>query len=328
MNLNKTAFKSIVSKVILLKLVLLSITISYSQTHTSHNNGYWTTNTNWIGGVAPALGAPGGITTNNSHHIAINSTITLNSGLSVNGGTFIHVLDGATLIINGNVTFQNNSNLYVSSGAILIINGNVTNNNNSDNIIIDGVISIDGNFTGGNGSALAGNGEMEISGTVTTSGSGNVFGSTVNCTSDCNNTAASPLPIELGTFEVTHLNGENLVEWFTFTERNNNFFTILHSIDGINWEVISELPGAGNSSSINNYSFTHNITIGGIHYYKLSQTDYDGTNVVFDPVSIDLGNLPVLIHSVNLSGQKVNDTYSGFVIDYYSDGSTVKRINY
>lgn len=309
-----------------LLLSLLVASLSYGQSFLSFVDGNWTTNSNWSGGTAPALGNPGGITTHNSHTITIGSDIVLNSGISIAGGTTIIVTAGNTLTINGSATFQNNSTILVEEGAILIINGNVTNNNNSNDITIDGTIIIDGNFTGGNGSEVVGSGDFEISGSVTTSGSGSVFGSTDNCTDDCSITQSTPLPISLSNFSVTINQKDVTVSWTTESERDNHFFEVLHSVNGLEWEVAGTIPGAGNSSTTVHYSFVHTSPVAGINYYKLSQQDFNGTREYFLPASISIDEKPHLIGRVNTLGQEVNENYQGLVIEYYSDGSTVKRI--
>lgn len=297
-----------------------------AQTHTSDNDGFWMDGANWVGNTPPALINPGGITTNSAHWIEINSIIELMSGLNVNGGTQLVITTGSVLIINGNVTFFNNSSVYIEPGALLIINGNVTNNNNSDNIIVDGTIQINGNFVGGNGSTLDGAGNMDITGSVTTDGSGNVFGSTVNCTEDCSSSGMNPLPIELGDFSVIHENGQNIVLWTTLTERDNAYFSLHHSTDGLEWNLLANINGAGNSSFTISYSYNHILINEGQHYYKLSQTDFDGSTKSFDPISIHVGSKSKKSKLYNLAGQQVDENFEGFVIEQFSDGTTIKRI--
>jgi hypothetical protein len=304
---------------------IVSTSSIWSQTFTSTLDGSWTVGGNWAGGTSPALGAPGGITTNSTHNIFIESEIVLNSNLSVAGGTEIIVRAGAILTINGNVTFQNNSSIIIEAGAILIINGNLTNNNNSFDIIINGTIIIDGNFTGGNGSEINGAGNMDISGSVTTSGSGSVFGSTVDCTTNCNSSAGNPLPIELTHFGILKVDDGFLIEWITASERDSDYFELLHSTNGIDWTSVVTIPGAGNSSVTLHYGYTHLTALVGVHYYRLAQTDYDGTVKSYPPLSIELEETPVLMGRFNASGQQVNESARGLVFEQYSDGRVVKQ---
>jgi hypothetical protein len=88
---------------------------------------------------------------------------------------------------------------------------------------------------------------------------------------------SSPLPIELLSFTGSLHEKYNLLEWVTATEKNNDFFTLQRSYDGMFFETIGTIKGARNSNLPLNYSFKDNHPKNGITYYKLWQTDYDGT---------------------------------------------------
>ncbi|MGD0711187.1 MAG: T9SS type A sorting domain-containing protein [Bacteroidales bacterium] len=84
------------------------------------------------------------------------------------------------------------------------------------------------------------------------------------------------LPVELLSFDLTCVNNKIIASWVTASETNNNFFTIERSCDGITYDVIATVPGAGNSNVVNSYSYTDNSFPGGTCYYRLTQTDYNG----------------------------------------------------
>ena len=84
------------------------------------------------------------------------------------------------------------------------------------------------------------------------------------------------LPIELLSFEAVR-NGDNVkLEWVTASESNNSFFTIERTIDGLEYENITMVQGAGNSTSAIHYSAIDPAPYRGLSYYRLKQTDYDG----------------------------------------------------
>ncbi len=85
-----------------------------------------------------------------------------------------------------------------------------------------------------------------------------------------------PLPIELVEFSGKGIGKKNMLFWKTSNEINNDYFTVLKSADGFNFEAISKIKGAGNSSQMTNYTFEDAHLINSINYYKLQQTDYDG----------------------------------------------------
>lgn len=84
------------------------------------------------------------------------------------------------------------------------------------------------------------------------------------------------LPVEL-----TMLYGickDNVVElhWQTATESNNELFVVLRSFDGVNFEELGTVLGAGTTTEVQNYAFYDNDEKTGIVYYKLRQIDFDG----------------------------------------------------
>jgi hypothetical protein len=85
-----------------------------------------------------------------------------------------------------------------------------------------------------------------------------------------------PLPIELLSFTVNCYNQNTVIAWSTASENNNDYFTIEHSADAANWMIIKTVDGAGNSSTVKNYSFTDSITNNMVSYFRLKQTDFDG----------------------------------------------------
>lgn len=85
------------------------------------------------------------------------------------------------------------------------------------------------------------------------------------------------LPTGITFFKATFYEPNNQLFWQSHSEQNNDFYTLQHSTDGLNYYEIGITQGAGNSSSLINYSFSHNRPPRGINYYKLTSTDYDGT---------------------------------------------------
>ena len=87
----------------------------------------------------------------------------------------------------------------------------------------------------------------------------------------------SPLPIELLSFHAQPTGKEVTLEWVTASERNNDYFTVLRSADGFRFEPILHVEGAGNSTTAIRYADVDEQPLQGLSYYKLRQTDMDGT---------------------------------------------------
>jgi len=105
----------------------------------------------------------------------------------------------------------------------------------------------------------------------------------------------SQLPVELLHFTATAKKNEVRTSWATASEVDNDFFTVERSRDGINFETIGTVDGAGTSHSINTYSFPDKSPNYGLSYYRLRQTDFDGaytySNIV--PVQLNTGKFSI-----------------------------------
>jgi hypothetical protein len=94
------------------------------------------------------------------------------------------------------------------------------------------------------------------------------------------------LPTGLLTYNGEIINGQSVLSWQTNSEQNNDYFTVAHSTTGYDFEVIGQIQGAGNSSTLNDYNLIHSRPAQGINYYKLTSTDFDGTNYTKGIVSL------------------------------------------
>lgn len=101
---------------------------------------------------------------------------------------------------------------------------------------------------------------------------------------------SNPLPIELIAFSANCNNDKSEINWTTASETNNNFFTIERSMDGKNFEILKTIPGSTNSNYIISYATTDEKPYNGITYYRLKQTDYDGSSKYSNIVSVNCGN--------------------------------------
>lgn len=85
------------------------------------------------------------------------------------------------------------------------------------------------------------------------------------------------LPVELLSFDVRKDDQFVHLNWKTASEQNNAFFSIERSTDKRQWEEIGRVKGQGNSAILTNYNFIDKIPYNGSNYYRLIQTDEDGT---------------------------------------------------
>jgi len=98
---------------------------------------------------------------------------------------------------------------------------------------------------------------------------------------------ATPLPIELLSFTGESDINKNVLQWTTASEINNDYFTLEKSIDGKTFQPIAKIEGAGNSTTDLNYSVIDDYPINGTNYYKLKQTDFNGTTWYSKTISLN-----------------------------------------
>lgn len=136
-----------------------------------------------------------------------------------------------------------------------------------------------------------------------------------------------PLPVALLSFEGKNEGDKNKLKWVTASEHNNDYFTLEKSVDGKAFLEIGKIAGAGTSMQENYYSFNDVDFRNEINYYRLKQTDYDGTTVYTKTISIDnrIGS-KVISKIINIYGQEVNADYRGAVIIIYSDNSILRAV--
>ena len=130
------------------------------------------------------------------------------------------------------------------------------------------------------------------------------------------------LPISLLSFTAEVVQSSEIhIEWITLTEVNNDFFTVETSGDGISWKTLTHVYGAGTTNNTVYYSVTDENPLTGISYYRLLQTDFDGTTEVFPPVSVNMQ--PVTDESITIYPNPGNGNFN---INFMGDKDTECRI--
>lgn len=98
------------------------------------------------------------------------------------------------------------------------------------------------------------------------------FGSTVPVT------VQTALPVSLTNFSATLVEPHVQLNWQTVSELNNDFFTLERSADGRNFTQLTKVPGNGTTNANVDYQFLDKNPLPGTSYYRLMQTDFDGTS--------------------------------------------------
>ena len=97
------------------------------------------------------------------------------------------------------------------------------------------------------------------------------------------------LPITLELFTGDAISQGNLLKWVTATEINNDYFSLQASTNGVNFSTIATIKGQGNSNTPIAYDHIDRAAAKGTTYYRLVQTDYDGTQSKSDVIEVTRG---------------------------------------
>ena len=89
----------------------------------------------------------------------------------------------------------------------------------------------------------------------------------------------TPLPVRFVSFDAHREGNAVKLVWITASESNNKGFDIERSPEGRNWTHIGSLSSKaenGNTNSKQEYSFSDEVPLPGVNYYRLKQSDFDG----------------------------------------------------
>jgi len=78
----------------------------------------------------------------------------------------------------------------------------------------------------------------------------------------------------------------NEIFWTTGSEIDNDFFTLERSFDGLNFEAIAKINSQGNNNAEQFYEFNDEDAAAGASFYRLSETDMDGTEKIASTVIV------------------------------------------
>lgn len=99
------------------------------------------------------------------------------------------------------------------------------------------------------------------------------------------NVSSCVFPVELIYLTAQPLESSIMLDWETATETNNSGFEVHRSTDGIDFERVGWVAGAGNSSSPTPYNFEdRNVNANQRYFYRLRQLDFNGGETISNTV--------------------------------------------
>ncbi len=197
--------------------------------------------------------------------------------------------------VSGNVILGfngDNSEIIINAGVTLRIQGdlNFNGSNGPKKITVNGHLIVQGNFNAQSNVTYGGSGLITTAQNWQNNSSSSVCTSPCNLMFEINNCLqpdspicqaaalnASSLPITLLSFTAEQQGERIRLTWQTAQEIDNDFFTIEVSENGIDFEALAQIDAIGNSISLETYTHTVAYQATGVRYFRLKQTDFDGT---------------------------------------------------
>ena len=124
-----------------------------------------------------------------------------------------------------------------------------------------------------------------------------------------------PLPVELISFHAQVVNGTVVLKWETASEINNDFFTIERSINAELFEPVIKVKGNGTIAESMQYQAEDRFPHVGRSYYRLSQTDFDGTVSYSHVVLVEVNEGKSVVTALYPNPLRNNESLS---LDYYA----------
>lgn len=100
-----------------------------------------------------------------------------------------------------------------------------------------------------------------------------------------NNTNTS-LPVKFSNLSANLVEGIPHLNWSTYFEQNNDYFSVEKKSDGNQWDVLDKIKSKGNSNTMINYTFNDHTPMKGPAFYRIKQTDFDGKYTYSNVVNI------------------------------------------
>ncbi|MBI3221171.1 MAG: hypothetical protein HYZ44_16800 [Bacteroidetes bacterium] len=122
------------------------------------------------------------------------------------------------------------------------------------------------------------------------------------------NKTRSPLPVELIAFNGEAEGGAVNLNWITRTELNCDYFTVYRSRNGIDFLPLGTKKGVGTTKEQRSYEIQDQNPWQGINYYRLEQTDFDGTKSSVAMISVEANGAEAIqfYPSHLISGQNIH----------------------
>lgn len=219
--------------------------------------------------------------------------------MSFSGNPDIFIRSGGSLTVTGNGSISGAVIFVIDSGASMSVSGNFSVTGGGGYVTINGTLSVGGSITINGSYPVCGTGTITYG--TSLSGSGEICGT------------VTVLPVEWLYLEGRYARNIVHLNWATASEINNDYFTVQKSPDGEGFSGIATVDGAGNSSTVREYTCNDYTPAQGINYYRIKQTDFNGQYDFSGTIAlyISANGMSVGIAPTLVKGNSVQIFFSG-----------------
>ncbi|HWB26527.1 MAG TPA: T9SS type A sorting domain-containing protein [Chitinophagaceae bacterium] len=194
---------------------------------------------------------------------------------------------------------------------------------------IDSSFGLNGAVTTGNGNGIFGyslviqpDAKILVGGYTYYAASGNDF-------AVVRYNVSSVLPVQLSFFTATAVKNAVALNWVTASEINNSYFTVERSGNNSNFTAIGIVPGKGNATQPQQYSYVDAQPLNGDNFYRLKQVDKDGRYSYSKTVRVTIGNAPYIIAYPNpaVNTVKIGGLTAASLAIVDASGKTIRQYN-
>ena len=307
-------------------------TMNFSQGTNVGNNAVITNN--GVLNFAQSLNTNSGTTINNRGTVTVtgdfnSSGLFYNQYKAVFKGGNNNINTGDSIVNLGIMTFSGsvtsspgmrNEGLFTVGGSFAINGNGFRINNSNAQLRVNGSLSNNGTIQGNGSLHVAGSvsNNQTIRGNSASAGqrlivNQNMPGTTNNLTLNTSLVAADTstyvpamwnpdacvvLPVKLSSLQAVYQNSHVQLHWYAYTQSDARSFTIEYSQDGQSFTVVGDVVADGTNNSTAPYAYMHSPAFTGTVFYRIRETDLDGSMYYSNIVAIRTGNMLVATTNV------------------------------
>ena len=228
-----------------------------------------------------------------------NDTLVIKGNLTIDDNKTLTLKNNAVLRVIGNLTVNSKATLVLNNSSKLLVSGNVTQKESLGFFVVNtgeidankAMIVIEGDYIvetllGWNGSSAIDDDKNDVYVFGESTFNQDKYGDETSFLNDTGfSSISSFLPIELTSFTATATDYVYTFNWVTASEVENDYFTLEYSIDGVNFNEIDYVHGAGTTSETSEYEYRWDDAPNfEMIYFRLKQTDYNGEYTYSDVI--------------------------------------------